>query len=103
MSNDETNDYFGIDLWYNTQDAGLGNTQYFNGNVSAVKWSTIDSISRTSTQQSYTFEYDKSNKLKASESAMKSGSGWSNLVDALNENMTYDHNGNIVTLSRKRM
>ncbi len=36
-TNDETNDYFGIEFLYNTTQSDLGNTATFNGNISAAK------------------------------------------------------------------
>ncbi len=32
-TNDESNDYFGMEMLYNTAESGLGNTAYYNGNI----------------------------------------------------------------------
>ncbi|GHN02381.1 hypothetical protein WSM22_38700 [Cytophagales bacterium WSM2-2] len=43
--NNDTNDYFGMELFYNTAEASsLGNTPYYNGNISAVKWKGLRKV-----------------------------------------------------------
>jgi len=38
-TNDDTGDLFGMNLEYNTNTQGLGNTPLYNGNISAMAWS----------------------------------------------------------------
>lgn len=98
--NDETDDYFGMELLYNTVEAGLSNTAYYNGNISAVKWKGVGAGSGATDQKSYAFAYDKTGRLEAAASQMYSGSDWTKEAGAFNEAMSYDHNGNIKTLAR---
>jgi hypothetical protein len=93
-------DYFGLELMYNKTETGLGNTQYYDGNISAVKWKGPGIGSGAQDKQSYIFGYDKADRLETATSKTNSGSSWTKLADALNESMTYDHNGNISTLKR---
>jgi len=98
--NDDTGDYFGMELAYNTA-AGMSNTPYYNGNISAVKWKAIGTgTTGTTDQRSYKYEYDKSDKLEIATFQANTGSAWTKEVGSLNEGMTYDHNGNILSLSR---
>ncbi len=100
-TNDETNDYFGMELAYNTG-AGMSNSLLYNGNVSALKWKTLGEASGTAGQRSYKYAYDKSDKLKTSTFQANTGSAWTKEANTLNETMTYDHGGNMVSLLRKK-
>ena len=93
-------DFFGMELVYNGVDSALANTPRFNGNISAMKWKGIGPGSGSEDQSSYKFIYDKSNKLKSATSQMFNGTAWTKEAGALNESMTYDHNGNILGLQR---
>jgi hypothetical protein len=103
-TNDETNDYFGMELLYNTTDGvnGVGNTAYYNGNISAVKWKGLGPASGNAGSRAYLFTYDKSNQLKSAASKGRATTTWSVEANTLNETMTYDHNGNIKTLQRNQ-
>ncbi|MDT0616780.1 hypothetical protein, partial [Streptomyces lancefieldiae] len=97
--NDESNDYFGMELLYNTVDSGLGNTGLYDGNISAIRWKGLGDGSGVVGQKGYAFTYDKDNKLKAAIYKVKTATGTTE-VNNLNESLTYDHNGNILTLVR---
>ncbi|MCZ8072391.1 MAG: DUF6443 domain-containing protein, partial [Cytophagales bacterium] len=99
--NDDTNDYFGMELLYNTVESGLGNSQYFNGNISAVKWKGLGTTGAID-QRSYRYGYDKSDRLKTATFQAHSGTAWTREVNTLDEAVTYDHNGNIKTLTRNQ-
>jgi hypothetical protein len=43
-ANDETTDYFGMELLYNNTESGLSTDDRFNGNISAIKWKSIGSL-----------------------------------------------------------
>jgi RHS repeat-associated protein len=101
-NNDEANDYFGMEFIYEASESGLSNTATYNGNISAVKWKGAGASAGTADQKSYKYVYDKANRLKTSTSQMYTGSAWTKEADALNENMTYDVNGNIKSLQRKK-
>jgi RHS repeat-associated protein len=101
-TNDEANDYFGMEFLYQGADASLGNAVKYDGSISAVKWKSIGSGSGTADQRSYKYSYDKSGKLKAATSQVYSGTAWNKESNTLNESMAYDRNGNIVTLQRNQ-
>ncbi len=99
-TNDDANDYFGLELAYNT-DAGMSNTLFYNGNISAIKWKS-NGASGAADQRSYKYSYDKSDKLLAATFQAHNGSAWTKEAGTLDETMTYDANGNILTLNRKQ-
>jgi RHS repeat-associated protein len=100
--NDDASDYFGMELAYNTVDGSLGNTAYYNGNVSTATWKGIGATPGPSERRSYKFTYDKSDRLEQALFQMSSSSLWDQEVNTLNEEMAYDNNGNILTLERKQ-
>ncbi|SKC85021.1 DUF6443 domain-containing protein [Ohtaekwangia koreensis] len=104
-SNDEGDDYFGLELLYNTVETGLnnqtGDTVYWNGNIGAIKWKSVGYTSGQSDQRSYKFRYDKANRL-TSATFQAYGTSWNKELNTLNETLTYDYNGNIKTLQRNR-
>lgn len=100
-SNDELGDYFGMELVYNTTESGMSNTSYYNGNISAMKWKG-PGTSGAADQRSYKYTYDKSDRLKTATFQASTGTAWTREAGTLDESMTYDHNGNIKTLLRKR-
>jgi RHS repeat-associated protein len=103
-SNDDTNDYFGMEFLYNNTESGLtaSTDVYYNGNISAVKWKGVGAGAGATDQQSYKFTYDKADRLKTSTSQKYTGAAWTKEAGAMNENMTYDLNGNILTLKRNQ-
>jgi RHS repeat-associated protein len=100
-TNDDTNDYFGMELLYNTVDAGLVNNKYFNGNISAIKWKSTGASGATD-QRSYKLMYDKNDKLLTSTFQANNGASWVKEANTLNESMSYDANGNILTIKRNQ-
>ena len=102
QTNDETNDYFGMELLYENLDKGLKNIPQFNGNVTAAKWKSPGLGSGLADQRSYTYGYDKADKLKAASFKAFMDTTWTKEVGTLDEAMTYDHNGNLLTLIRKQ-
>lgn len=100
-SNDETNDYFGMELLYNETESGLTTSARYDGNISAMKWKTMGSASGPAGQRSYAYTYDKTGKLTTAAYRAKESS-WDKESGAQDETLTYDHNGNIKTLERKQ-
>lgn len=102
-TNDDTNDYFGMELLYNTAESGLSNTQYYNGNISAIKWKG-PGTSGVANQRSYAYTYDKTDRLTAATFKAHSGinNEWTKEVNTLDETIAYDVNGNITALTRKQ-
>jgi len=102
--NDDTNDIFGMELLYGTTDSGIGNTAYYNGQLSAVKWKVNAAAVSTSNQRSYKFSYDKLMRLTDAQYADRSGSGsWGNIGAFDEKNISFDENGNILTLKRNAL
>jgi len=101
-TNDETNDYFGMELLYETVDNNLGTTANYNGNISAVKWKGIGTATGSDNIHGYKYTYDNANRLTLAASSIytASANAWNKEVGVFNENMTYDLNGNIRTLQR---
>ncbi len=99
-SNDDTGDYFGMELLRQNTESGLNNSTLYNGNISAVKWKGIGAATGSAEQKSYKFAYDKTNKLDTATWQVKGASAWDKEVGVHNESMAYDHNGNILKLTR---
>ena len=102
LTNSDTNDYFGMELLYNTNEtSGLGNTPAYNGNVSAMKWKGAgDASSATAGERSYNFSYDKNDQLISAVFQKYGTTAWDQAKNTLNEMISYDHNGSIVALQR---
>jgi RHS repeat-associated protein len=93
-------DVFGMEFLYNTSGT-MANTPRFDGTISAVMWKgPAASVGNLVDQKSYKYTYDKSGKLKAATFQMNNGTAWAKEQNAQNENLTYDHNGNILSLQR---
>lgn len=89
----DAKDLFAFRINYNTLQAGIsGVTALYNGNISETLWRTgADNIERA-----YGYKYDNLNRLK---NAIYEKSGLT--TNAYDENLTYDKNGNIMSLVRK--
>ncbi len=88
-------DFFGMELLYNEDITALDGTNQWNGNISGMKFKN----SSSGVQKGYGYTYDQLHRLTAAKYGQ--GSSFTTNVDRYNENMTYDRNGNILTLSRK--
>jgi RHS repeat-associated protein len=104
VTNDEANDYFGMEMLYEKVETGLtaATSVNYNGNISAMKWKGVGAQSGIADQRSYKHTYDKANRLKTSISQMNTGSAWSKEAGSVSENLTYDLNGNVATLARNQ-
>jgi hypothetical protein len=81
---------------------GLGGAPLYNGNISALAYQTPTDWK----QKGYFFSYDGLNRLKSATYGAKSTSGWSNdynffSVTGNGGGITYDRNGNILSLNRR--
>jgi len=93
-------DLFGMNLFYDQRDSGLGNKTQFNGNISAVKWSNNLSLSATKSN-GYTYKYDSMKRLVSANYLTNTASTWGNATNAFSESgYIYDLNGNIKHLKR---
>jgi RHS repeat-associated protein len=107
VMNDDATDYFGTELFYNTAESSgpnnnLNNGLNYNGNISAMKWKNAGTTSGVADQRSYKYAYDMSDKLLSATFQANTGSAWTKEAGTLDENMAYDVNGNITTLTRKQ-
>jgi RHS repeat-associated protein len=100
-------DVFGMEIGYE-QDIGIaGTTPYYNGNISAVRWSVNQGLGiqnaatnmQEATEQAYTLRYDPMNRLLSATHSSKMDT-WV-VDDQYNEHgFQYDQNGNILNLTR---
>nr|WP_199082472.1 hypothetical protein [Pedobacter sp. ASV19] len=97
--NGDSNDVFGMEILYDQKDAILNNVNYYNGLISAVKRMSKGPVTK---ERSYKFDYDKLYRLKNANFADRTqgNSGWSGISGFDEKNITYDQNGNIMTLKR---
>jgi RHS repeat-associated protein len=106
VTNDETTDFFGMELLYEKTQSGLTSATdvLYNGNISAVKWKAPGTASGIADQRSYKFTYDKSNRFKTAISQISTtATSWTKEASALDESVTaYDLNGNILGLQRRQ-
>jgi RHS repeat-associated protein len=108
-TNDDTGDYFGMELGYNNP-LGTGNSDLYNGNISGVKWSNNQGLS-SAKQNAYNYSYDPMNRILAANFKQHTGTwglaqyrlqdGSMQQANAFSEaGFNYDLNGNIKALAR---
>ncbi|NOU61489.1 DUF6443 domain-containing protein, partial [Marinifilum caeruleilacunae] len=93
------NDNFGFELNYDTGSTLFGGQNQFNGNIGAMQWWTNaeDGIDH---EQAYGYRYDALNRILKADYRENTGT-WHNPIDKFDVfDITYDLNGNIMTLSR---
>ncbi|MGF7073841.1 DUF6443 domain-containing protein [Mucilaginibacter sp. 3215] len=104
-TNDDSNDLFGMQFLYDNVDANIGNTAYYNGNLSVIKWMSKDGSGVSSVERTYKYTYDAVNRYKGesyAERATASTGTFGSNIGGFDENVgLYDSNGNIQTLTRK--
>ena len=86
------NDLFFLELHYNEAKAAIDATAQQNGNIAFMDWQVKNQL-----PQSYGFQYDALNRLKAAKHA--TGNYVANDAFGVN-NISYDKNGNILSLQR---
>jgi RHS repeat-associated protein len=94
---------FGFELGYDKPDAIVTGTNYttpqFNGNIGGTTWKSFGDQK----QRKYDFSYDKVNRLTGAEFGQLAGGSF-NLIDKIDfsvSGITYDANGNILTMNQK--
>lgn len=99
-SGETLEDYFGMELAYNNTLSGITSDAAFNGNISAVKWST--GAVGGANLQGYHYNYDALNRLHTSgHYKNKMVVGFTSDNANLETDFTYDLNGNIGGLKRR--
>jgi len=88
---------FNYELNYNTTERVQAGTPLYNGNINSVTWNTqTDFI-----QRGYQYNYDHLNRLTQAKELLFSYPNRSYYAtDGYNESLSYDKNGNILTLKR---
>ncbi|MEQ8363572.1 MAG: DUF6443 domain-containing protein [Cyclobacteriaceae bacterium] len=99
-ANDDTDDYFGLELAYN-ESAGTNNTSMYNGNISAMKWSNNQALGSVKAH-AYNYSYDPLDRIQDA-SFKEKESSWNIATDNAFSvsGFVYDQNGNIKNLIRK--
>lgn len=97
QSNDDEDDYFGMELAYNNS-LGTGNAPLFNGNISAMTWSVNQGLGDVK-RHAYNYNYDPLNRIKGSDFQKHNGIWTSSNAFDVN-GFDYDQNGNIKGLTR---
>lgn len=106
VTNSDTNDLFGMQVMYDNPDANIsGATPSYSGRISAVKWMTVNGTVGTQTnERSYAYSYDKLERYTGSVYAERTAASTSafnvNTHGFDENNITYDENGNILSLKR---
>src|SRR5690606_12524695 len=99
MTDGGPRDYFGMNLGYN-DNMGIGNaTEQYNGNISAIAYSTYLGLDEMK-ERGYAFDYDPLNRLKAANHHERDGN-WSLSPSFHERGLVYDLNGNILALERR--
>lgn len=98
--NDDTNDFFGMEIGYNNS-LGSGNAALYNGNISGMKWSRNQALG-TVKDVAYNYSYDPLNRILSASYLNNTAGTWANASGAFSESgYAYDQNGNITALTRK--
>jgi len=92
----QDNDIFSMRLLYNEQLDGVSNTLQYNGNISALRWNT----NKVQNHHAYSFSYDAVNRLTNAQHFKETGGALTTDDSWSEKNITYDANGNIVSLDR---
>src|SRR5450432_1618993 len=96
----EEGDLFNEELHYNTNLAHSNTVANYNGNISEEVWKgAYDEYYKC-----FAFIYDSANRLKTSQYSYQFidqyGTEWNSTKKCNEESITYDHNGNLLTLTR---
>ncbi|GGH07661.1 DUF6443 domain-containing protein [Mucilaginibacter phyllosphaerae] len=103
-TNDDNNDLFGMQMLYDQADSNLGNTAYYSGRLSAIKWMNKITTTTNSYERSYKYGYDEFNRYKTAAYAERAPGGtlYNKNSGGFSEAISgYDVNGNIQGLTRR--
>lgn len=94
-STNQVSRWFGMELLY---DYGFVKNQ-FNGNIAGIRWKSTGDDE----QRAFGFDYDNINRLLKADFNQYTSSAWNTTagIDFSLSNMTYDANGNILTMNQK--
>jgi len=103
VSNNDTNDLFGMLFLYDQVDTDLGNTANYSGKLSAIKWMSRDATNTKSWERTYKYSYNQLGRYTSanySERASAGSGAFNNNTAGFDESVSYDVAGNISSLSR---
>jgi RHS repeat-associated protein len=92
----EENDIFAMQLQYHDSVVNSGDPVQYNGNITSVKWATNLNKER----YGYDYSYDEINRLTHATFYKSSGEGFMHDGSFDERNISYDPNGNLLTLHR---
>jgi RHS repeat-associated protein len=98
-TNNDNTDLWGMELKYTTsgQDINAQTLPQYNGNIAEMHWKSVNNDNK----KGYGYTYDALNRITSGKYAERPGSTWNaNVGDYNLNNITYDANGNILTLNR---
>lgn len=97
--NEDNDDLFGMELYYESTTSLPETNPQYNGKISAIQWQ----CSNYGERQGYSFSYDNLGRFKKANYAEYANTNtWTqNLNRYKVDNITYDLNGNILTLDRR--
>ncbi len=100
-TNDDNNDLFGMQMSYEKAVSlnGTNTTVQYNGNISSIQWGT-NNLRDPLKQKIYGYKYDALNRLQSATYGSGTPGAWTGDVSMYNEALTYDRNGNIMSLNR---
>jgi RHS repeat-associated protein len=94
-------DLFGFELRYNEM-LHAGAQPSFNGNIAQAMWQTRSPNTRNNLLRSYTYTYDAANRIKDAQYTTYENGIWAkNQTDFSTTGITYDGNGNLLSMSRQ--
>jgi hypothetical protein len=103
VTNSDATDLFGFELAYNTPfttGTSTGNVIQYNGNISAMKWSSNLGAGAVK-DVAYNYTYDPLNRIMSASYWSDNAGAWTNTTGAFSESgYQYDQNGNIKNLIR---
>lgn len=105
-TNDDANDVFGEEMLYNQSSTQIGSTGTYGGNLSAVKWMSLNGSNVKSNERSYRYSYDALGRFTQALYAERLSTAAPVTNFTLNpggfdeKGITYDENGNILSLQR---
>ncbi|MGD1845243.1 MAG: DUF6443 domain-containing protein [Salibacteraceae bacterium] len=96
--NNDNNDVFGMELTYDQPVNGLTAAAQHNGNVATATWKSASDGQR----KGYGYHYDDFNRLTGAHYAENTTLGWNYHINRYSvSNISYDANGNILSLKRQ--
>lgn len=91
-----TSSLFSYELGFDKAETGMsGVVPKYDGNISYMKWKNSDNM-----YKAYGYSYDSNKQLSSANYLSKIGSTWSASNGYAEKNITYDANGNILSLNR---